>query len=748
VLSTLEGTTVELGNECSETTVVRECRSDQVVSTCTSEELEGCALAQEVVSDRYYDYTPSAWRQDWVCEEVESEECVPSSTTVAELNADDFCSVIEEECTEELGSYCVEETLTYVCQEPSEPCVEEGDGETCQLVNAECVSESSSDSPYGCLTEEQTWQCSSKTEVCKEVGFVNTCDLTGTNGLQNGSQADHSAALADLATGMQIAKAIENNISGIPPKVFGGEEVYCTRTLIGSLIGNNCCSSNAEVGDGGFGECTAMDEKTAVARKADRAKFIASADHIRQYIDLAVGGFCSFTEKKREYYCAFDSLLARLIQEQGREQLKNIAEGQIPGGTTTLSFQYAEGTGSWTTRTVAGYTVRVKTHKAACDTLTSEGSADCPDSLQTLLEIFGNGEDIQRTLAVTERESLALSRTLMVMPGSFGSYCNFDVESQSFGKCEIRVKAWGASAGQITAPVSINASRYANASQWGPLVYGGDDWEFQLWQVGFNNTAIPDDQPVTLRWRHGIGATWQSVSLPSPLSPDDGRTINGAPVYGQCRSGECEYTVRIPLDGVIKPWVASYSERQHGCEQRYTLDCSGFSIAEFQMLDISKMDLSEFEASITDKVKDDLPDADDYQATALPQALEGADLANAGIRSEIPNDDPTASQYSAWLSEGEILTGQSITAFASIRWPSNEADDPVASARVKWGDGTSGLMTQTSDRFTATKRFNSAGEYEVVIVQRMADGTEHMKRLMVQVQDPDNPIPGLGGTPF
>jgi hypothetical protein len=547
---------------------------------------------------------------------------------------------------------------------------------------------------------------------------------------------------------MQIAKAIENNISGIPPKVFGGEEVYCTRTLWGSVVGNNCCSTSAQVGDGGFGECTAMDEKTAVARKADRAKFIASADHIRQYIDLMVGGFCSFTEKKREYYCAFDSLLARIIQEQGREQLKKIAQGQIPGGTTTVAFPYAEGSGRWNTKSVAGYTVKVKTHKEECNTQTSSDSAECPDGLQTQLQISGNGESIQRSLTVMESETLALSRNLMIMPGRYGQYCELDMDSADFGQCELKVKAWGSSSGQITAPVAINASRYNNGPQWGPLVYGGDDWEFQLWQTAFSNAPIADDQPVTIRWRHGASATWQSVSLPSPLSPEDGRKINGAPVYGQCRSGECQYTVRIPLDGVIKPWVASYSERQHGCEQRYSLDCSGFSIGEFQMLDISKMDLSEFEASITDKVKEDLPDADDYQATALPQAESGADLANAGIQSEIANGDPSASQYAAWLSDGEILTGQTITAFATIKWPSNDSNAVVSSARVKWGDGSTSAMTKATDRFKATKRFNSAGEYEVVVIQRMPDGTEHMKRLMVQIQDPDTPIPGLGGSPF
>lgn len=241
------------------------------------------------------------------------------------------------------------------------------------------------------------------------------------------------------------------------------------------------------------------------------------------------------------------------------------------------------------------------------------------------------------------------------------------------------------------------------------------------------------------------------MDLPSPLVPEANMKLGGeVPVYGSCTNGECRYTARIPITTTVKPWITDVQERQHGCEKRYTTDCTGFSLSEFQMLDIGEMDLSEFEASIRDKMREDVPDAAEYQNTATQPALEGAAKANSEVQGAIDNNklDPTATYYAAWLAEGRINRLETAKVYATVNWPRNDSDNPVASARVDWGDGNSTPMAISGDRYSASHEYALAGEYEVLVTQTLTNGTEHMKRLSITVEDSNAPVPGLGGSPF
>lgn len=724
------------------------CTTGDTVSTCDSNDIKGCSLAKNKPIETNSKGEAIAWRQSWVCEHNTNTTCVPNTTSIDELENDSFCSISSEVCNNELGSYCIDKKTSYICQEPSKPCIVEGDDESCELINTECTSSASGKDLYGCLNEEQTWECSSQTETCKEVSVVNTCSTNMDKGLSDYKQADHSSKLAGLASGMQVAKAIENDISGDPPTIFGGNALHCTRTLIGDVVGKNCCSTSTTSGSGGLGECEGIDEQTAIARKANRAHHVVSADHVRQYIDLMVGGFCSFTEKKRQYYCGFDSLLAKIIQIQGREQLRKIAENSTASGAATLDFKYASGSGSWNTVNFAGYKGQIKTYPGRCTSKTAAELSECPDSLESKLKIKGHGENIERNVSVYKSESVALSRNVLIMPGKYGTICDLDVDSRTYGNCQVRLKAWGGAKGSITAPATIVSSRYTDRQLWSPISYGGQDWEFQIKLADFKTAPIPDNDPVTFRWRIGANSAWKLKTLPSPLSPDDGMTIGGAPVYGECRSSECKYVVRVPITGVVKPWIVSSSTKQHGCEKRYVLDCSGFSIAEFQMLDIGKMDLKEFEDSIKSKLKSDLPDSDSYKSTAIEAAKRGQRNANQKEESQIPEGDPAVTYYSAWLSEGEVFLSELVTANAKGEWPQAGSGNLVESAKVSWGDGSSSTMRRNNGDFIGTHSYDQKGSYNIIVTQRMPDGSEHVKQLVVDVQDPDAPFPGLGGSPF
>jgi len=582
----------------------------------------------------------------------------------------------------------------------------------------------------------------------------NSCTGDMAQGLDSHAEDSNAQALSDLAGGMQVARAVENSISGTPPKIFGGSAVHCTRDILGSNgIGDDCCDPNIDTGDGTIlSQCSTTDMKSARARKADRAVYVGSVDFVRNEIDLAFTSFCSVTEKKRQYYCAFDSMLARIVQEQGRAQLARYASQSQPSGEEVIAFPYLDANdGQTNTLPIAGRTFSVESYPAACESQTSEENSQCPDGLYLKVKLEGRGESWERRVDVLGSDSVSLSKDTALFPGRFGTYCDMDSDHDAFGRCEIQVKTWGSDSGEIMVPVTLSKNRFANVTGWSETVIGGDDWEFAMYQNSYSGAAISDDTPVRFRYRQGESVDWSEVSLPSPLSPDADFTIDGRiPVFGECRNGQCRYTLRIPMQPRRKSFVSAYWTQEGGCEQRYSLNCSGFSMSEFQMLDIGKMDLSEFEASISSEVSSDVPDSANYESTAMSGANDAAAVANTGSTNDIDpgKTKPGSTYYSASLEDGQIIEQVEAVAYATTEWPRNGSGNSVSSARVNWGDGSSSVMTRSGYRFRATHDYSGPGKYDVTVTQTMPDGTQHTKILQLIVEDSNNPIPGLGGAPF
>jgi len=883
-------------NTCAERHLDYICTTGETLSSCADEQLGGCSMTDETIGNTYSDGTPKYWVQNWVCPNDVTGECSVSNDQGETVNVpydkirdDSFCSIEKEQCLASKGGKCIEKSATYICQNPTTPCIDPDEVEDCTLADSVCIS-----SVQGsCLTEQQTWECSTKTQECVAYKKSDSCNSDMTKGFDQSEGNDNAESLAKVAIHLQVAQAIENDISGVPPRIFAGESLHCTDTFAKGVMGNDCCSTNATAGDGGWADCTEEDEKTAIVRKADRAKWVASGDLVRPEIDLGFTSFCSFVVKKRQYYCGFSSMLARIIQEQGREQLKQIAINGAPGGTAETHYKYAAGSGSWNTVSMAGYTIKLRTYPEECRTSTSVDNSECPDSLRTKVVITGNGLNITRRVKTQADATVELSKNLVAMPGDFGTMCNMDPDTSTYGDCHMKFKAFGdgSNAGsstsstvhtfgypyaegtgttntfsvdgytvdvdthpaeclppvldqyikpqepapgstepviqcpadpvttfhitgngvdmtrsfkpgqvvdsfaidsktlfrssnfgalcqmddtlpdygdcsfqlqisqqtagggggnQVTAPVVIAASRYADEDQWSNVVFGGDSWEFKFRQTDFQNNNYEDTDPVRIAWRKSGDTDWTTEVIPSPLSPNANYRIGGAQIYGRCHMAQCRYTVRIPLDGIIKPWIEKSWEEEGGCEQLYTTNCEGFTLTEFQMLDIEAMDLSEFEASIQEKVKNDLPDSKDFKTSMEPRIESGVAKTESGQKADFKTGGKKKAQYAARLESGEVLVGETAHLKAIPFWPgpTAEVSDPADSVHVDWGDGHSEALTLSGDFYRGSHSYSSSGEFTVLVTHKMPDGSEHYRDLLIVVQDPNNPIPSLGGTPF
>lgn len=161
----------------------------------------------------------------------------------------------------------------------------------------------------GCVLYGNTYECqrnanpTSTTQVCggPQVCLGQSCftpDLT--------SNTDFGQVAAQFAS-VAAAGASAGNSGGI--EIFKGTIEYCNRVATGIV---NCCSGSGLLTPLFKKQCSASAVALAGAKDARVAHFVGS------FCAVNALGICLRTTQN---WCTFPSLLARIIQEQGRPQL-------------------------------------------------------------------------------------------------------------------------------------------------------------------------------------------------------------------------------------------------------------------------------------------------------------------------------------------------------------------------------------------------------------------------------------------
>ena len=166
-----------------------------------------------------------------------------------------------------------------------------------------------------CLHEYATYSCETRTSgkqmICGEDVFCldGECDkaVSGTN---NGFGQAVSELAALAAAGKDVAA-----LNGVDVRAFTGKAKFCKKFAAGF---SNCCKDSGWGQDVGLARCSS--EEKALA-KAKTNKLTVS---IGEFCSKKVLGIC--LEKKRSY-CQFDSKLAQIVQEQGRNGQLHIGFG-------------------------------------------------------------------------------------------------------------------------------------------------------------------------------------------------------------------------------------------------------------------------------------------------------------------------------------------------------------------------------------------------------------------------------------
>ncbi|EFL9247476.1 type-F conjugative transfer system mating-pair stabilization protein TraN [Escherichia coli] len=254
----------------------------------------------------------------WVPDVIWTESC-PFSKELGKLT--------KTECTEAGGnrtlvkdgqSYSMYQSCwayrdTYVTQSADKgTCQTYTDNPACTLVSHQCAFYSEEGA---CLHEYATYSCESRTSgkvmVCGGDVFCldGECDKA-----QSGKSNDFAEAVSQLAALAAAGKDVAA-LNGVDVRAFTGEAKFCRKAAAGF---SNCCK------DGGWGQDVGLAKCNSEEKALGKAKDNKLTVSVGEFCSKKVLGVC--LQKKRSY-CQFDSKLAQIVQQQGRNGQLRIGFG-------------------------------------------------------------------------------------------------------------------------------------------------------------------------------------------------------------------------------------------------------------------------------------------------------------------------------------------------------------------------------------------------------------------------------------
>ena len=184
----------------------------------------------------------------------------------------------------------------------------------CTLASRTCAFTAEDGS--GCLHEYATYSCETRTSgqvmICGGDTFCLDGDCERAQNGKNNDFAPVVSALAALAAaGKDVAAINSANV-----RAFTGSAKFCKKFAAGF---SNCCK------DGGWGQDVGLARCSSEEKALGKAKENKLTVSIGEFCSKKVLGVC--LEKKRSY-CQFDSKLAQIVQQQGRNGQLHIGFGK------------------------------------------------------------------------------------------------------------------------------------------------------------------------------------------------------------------------------------------------------------------------------------------------------------------------------------------------------------------------------------------------------------------------------------
>lgn len=691
------------------------CYDTSASDTCSSSPIQGCILATSNCSNSNVDGQCIQLNQNYVCTK-------DKVTTYSPVQPGSNCAQTSEKtCHEKIGSYCVNEDSKWSCAIDQGDCITEPE---CTKVAEVCL-----DTENGqCSYVEQTYDCTYLQEQCNAYQTTNSCTNISLETPSITQVQDGSFNKAMQASSM--AEMLKHGAAGDPLRVFAGKMQKCKEVDGCSALGTCCCGKDAERNANFLGLIKCSEEESELYGRKKKGLAVSVGSGCTAGVDgfkCDWGGCktwnCAWCTEKTYWYCTFDNKLARAVQEQGRAQLAALAsQGFADAQTQNYSFSFYGSTGSWIDMgTVNGNRLWRYQYSEQCNSISPPAGENCPAILTTYFAVCDNNnchapnnppplkqsDDRLNIVGVNpiDNTRIALSRNVVVKG-----------DCDSNASCSYAVSAW--KGGNFQVPLTFLFRDVIETGVWSdPATIR--NLEISSYTYGESEAG---DQ---IKLRVKAGSNVFNHTLPKEIPPSPVQYVPGTQVriFGGCDAhGYCSYTLLTDVAAYAKPFRTSFQTKGSlGCNTKLTADCSGFTIEEFSLLDLGKMDLS----FLANDLKPTPPD----QSVVATQATE---------QIESNSFQPKTDDIVARINQGYCEDACTVKLSTVQKWlPANITVSHVA---VDWGDGSTsggGYIYEFSHHYS------SIGDYVIKVHFTLQNGDKHYAELKVRVKDRFAP-PAMG----
>ncbi len=227
------------------------------------------------------------------------------------------CTFISSECIDnqqsktingkEVHRACWREKLNFICQLPNASDCPYIKSKNCDLISKVCLKEG----PYGCNLWELTFKCYSKT-IERNIG------VTELYGMDEEVSYEPNDSFSEVAAKLAVFDAVKKDLETSQAEdaryveVFKGRKMQCGKSIADDVMYDCCFAYSGLAKELGLKSCNADEIALAEMRENGFCHYVGSYD----------GKFCNLWKSRTEHvYCCFSSKLARVLQENARDQL-------------------------------------------------------------------------------------------------------------------------------------------------------------------------------------------------------------------------------------------------------------------------------------------------------------------------------------------------------------------------------------------------------------------------------------------
>lgn len=434
------------------------------------------------------------------------------------------------------------------------------------------------------------------------------------------------------------------------------------------------------------------------------------------------------TLTRKAKWCAFDNVLARIIQMNGRKQLNELAVAGEAGATNkTVNFSVMGTDADYGWKVVDddvnGNKMAVYQWNPQCFTERSNedvqrGLITCPYDFSNVWTAYCSAgsdcdfgslkkdpvdleDDWDPRLGLTEGWDILNQRRTDDTLSAMSQFVVKKGTCDEFGQCNWDLFAWPASGASTNINFDMEFPAYS--------VEGGYTDSFAVadkMRVKFNVPALGETLGDTISMQYevvddelGLGGT---IALPINISDVEGITLpnTSVKVYGGCQAETrgCGFRFVIPVSVSAIP----------------NNSCQGFTIEQLMVLDFSKMDFGEYINSLVANID---------EGGMTPEELENLTLQMASVyTNQVMNGEVISN-------EGEVVIGtfsdlkvtgpQNLNLEMNQELPFNLGS--MTSMDVDWGDGSeqdTGITFSSLMELWDERKSQSINEYNNICVPR------------------------------